>query len=270
MSAQDDVVAETKPSTLAGIELFSGLSTAELDILEQRCRRGKYRRHEEVVGPESNSRDVFFVLSGAVQVANATKSGREIRLATIPAGGYFGELSAIDDQPRSAMITAIEDSLIATLSRQEFDDLMSRNADVMRRVLKRLAHIIRESNERITDLNTLGSVHRVYVELLRLVGPDPAVSHLWSIYPFPTQAELAARAGTTRETVARVLGRLVKTGLIERKGKTVYIPDPEALKTLVDRRRRAEPYDGPERRTERTGEGWYEKLDPGPPAKVSV
>ncbi len=236
------------PSKLSGIELFTGLSATELQLLEQRCSWLRTRRNEQVLGRDSEGRDVFFVVSGAVQVANYTQSGREIGFATIAAGGYFGELSAIDDLPRSAMVTATEDSLIAAMSPSAFDELLSQNAEVMRRVLKRLAQIIRKGNERITDLNTLGTVHRVYVELLRRVGPDPAVPHLWSIYPFPIHTDLAARAGTTRETVARVLGRLVKTGLIERKGKTVYIPDPETLKILVDRRRRVESYDGPDRR----------------------
>ena len=258
------------PSRLAGIDLFAGLSTTELHLLEQRCRWRKYRRDEQVLGRDSKGRDVFFVVSGAVQVANYTKTEREIRLATISAGGYFGELSAIDGRPRSAIVTSTEDSLIAAMSQSAFDELLSHNVEVMRRVLKRLAHIIREGNERITDLNTLGSPHRVYVELLRLVGPDPAVPHLWSIYPFPTQADLAARAGTTRETVARVLSRLVKTGLIERKGRTVYIPDPETLKNLIDRRRRLEPYDGPERRKEKPAERWYEEVDLDPPTDVSI
>jgi CRP/FNR family transcriptional regulator, cyclic AMP receptor protein len=249
------------PSTLADIELFADLPETELQLLEQRCRRRKYLRNEQILERDSESRDVYFVIDGAAQVASYAKSGRVIMLDTIPAGGHFGELSAIDDQPRSAIVTATEDSLIASMSPMDFDELLSRNAEVMRRVLKRLAHIIRDGNERITDLNTLGSVHRVYVELLRLAGPDPAVPRLWSIYPLPTQADLAARASTSRETVGRVLGRLAKTGLIERKGKTVYIPDPEALKTLVDRRRREEPYDGPERRKERPAERWYEDAD---------
>ncbi len=254
------------PSKLAGIELFSGLSTTELRLLEQRCSWRESRRNEQVLGRDSQGRDVFFVVSGAVQVANYTQSGREIGFATIAAGGYFGELSAIDDLPRSAMVTATEDSFIAAMSPSAFDELLSQNAEVMRRVLKRLAQIIRKGNERITDLNTLGTAHRVYVELLRLVGPDPAVPHLWSIYPFPTHADLAARAGTTRETVARVLSRLVKTGLIERKGKTVYIPNPETLQNLVDRRRRLEPFDGPGRRKEQPAERWYEEVDLDPPA----
>ncbi len=241
------------PSKLAGIALFSGLPTTELQLLEQRCSWLKSRRNEQVLGRDSEGRDVFFVVSGAVQVANYTMSGREISFATISAGGYFGELSAIDDQPRSAVVTATEDSVIAAMSPSVFDELLSQNVEVMRRVLKRLTHIIRDGNERIIDLNTLDSVHRVYVELLRLMRPDPAVPHLWSIYPFPTQADLAARVDTTRETVARVLGRLVKTGLIERKGRTVYIPDPETLKNLVDRRRCVESYDGPERRKKHVG-----------------
>ena len=198
------------PSTLADIALFSDLPETELQLLEQRCRRRKYGRNEQILARDSDSRDVYFVISGAAQVASYAQSGRVIMLDTIPAGGHFGELSAIDDQPRSAIVTATEDSLIASMSPMDFDEVLSRNAEVMRRVLKRLAHIIRDGNERITDLNTLGSVHRVYVELLRLAGPDPAVPRLWSIYPLPTQADLAARAHTSGVRRVVIVGRAAR------------------------------------------------------------
>jgi DNA-binding GntR family transcriptional regulator len=75
-------------------------------------------------------------------------------------------------------------------------------------------------------------VQRVYVEVLRLCGPDPAVQNLWSVYPMPTQADIAARASTTRETVAHVLGQLTQSGLVQRKGRTLYINDRETLKSM--------------------------------------
>ena len=62
--------------------------------------------------------------------------------------------------------------------------------------------------------------------------PDAAVSSPWSIYPMPTQADIAGRASTTRETVARVLGHLTNGGLVQRKGKTLYINDREKLAEL--------------------------------------
>ena len=110
-------------------------------------------------------------------------SGREIALATIGEGGYFGELSAVDQQPRSASVLAAENSMVAALGRDNFIDLIRRYPEVALRVLNRLAQIVRNCDERIMDLSTLGAVQRVYVELLRLAKPGPEVSSQWSIDP---------------------------------------------------------------------------------------
>jgi CRP-like cAMP-binding protein len=99
--------------------------------------------------------------------------------------------------------------------------------------MMRLAHIIRICDDRIMDLSTLGAVQRVYIELLRICGPDPAVPDLWSVYPMPTQSDIAARASTTRETVARVISQLTQDEIIQRKGRTLYINDRERLQMIA-------------------------------------
>lgn len=222
------------PEQLGSSELLSDLAPDALRRVSQSCMWRRYRSDEQIVSRDSESRDLFLVVKGAVDVANYSSSGREIAFATIGAGEYFGELSAIDDMPRSATVTAVEDCLMAVMPRSVFLDLVRSEPRVALKVMNRLALIIRTCDDRIMDLSTLGAVQRVYIELLRLCGPDPAVSNLWSVYPMPTQADIAARASTTRETVARVLGHLTHNGIIQRKGRTLYINDRERLKEMAD------------------------------------
>jgi CRP-like cAMP-binding protein len=82
------------------------------------------------------------------------------------------------------------------------------------------------------DLSTLKAVQRVYVEVLRLARGDGGETSI--ISPMPTQRELARRASTSRETVARVLSQLVKGGILARKGRTVRILDMDRLRTLAE------------------------------------
>lgn len=102
------------------------------------------------------------------------------------------------------------------------------------RVLQRLANIVRVADDRIMDLSTLRAVQRVYVELLRLTGPDSAVPNLWVIRPMLSHSEIASRANTIRETVARVLGQLALGKIVERKGKALYIRDRVRLELLAE------------------------------------
>ena len=220
--------------TLKGIALFEDLDDAEIGRLEARCRWRRYRDGERVLDSGSASRDVHFVIDGAVSIVNFSLSGKEVTLATEKAGSYFGELAAIDNQPRSASVVAVEDSLIAIMPAQTFIDLLNNRAEVTFHVAKRLAEIVRLSDQRIMELSTLAATQRVYAELLRMAEPDTAVPGLWVIRPLPPVREIASRVSTTRETAARALGQLYPTGLIRRKGRSLYLMDREGLQEAIN------------------------------------
>ena len=225
----------TAGKLLTGIDLLDGMNPADLGRLEQACSVQRYRAGEQILDRASDSRDVFFVVDGRVDIVNFSASGREVAYAQVPAGGFFGELSAIDGEPRSANVVANTACVVAALPPGAFADLLGREPLVAQRVLRRLARIVRTCDERIMDLATLGAVQRVYVELLRMAQPDPVRKGGWLIYPTPTQAQIAARASTTRETVARVVGHLEEAGLIQRKGKNTFIEERDRLAQLAER-----------------------------------
>jgi CRP/FNR family transcriptional regulator, cyclic AMP receptor protein len=219
----------------AGIKLLAGLSAKQLLDLEQAAVWRRHPAQTQILDRSSSSRDVFFVVEGAVQVVNYSSSGREIAYAKLGPGEFFGELSAVDGQPRSATVISSAPTLLASLTPATFERLLQGHPEIALRVLRRLAAIIRDCDERIMDLATLGAVQRVQLELLRLAKPDPITPGSWLIYPMPTQHDVAARASTTRETVARVISQLMQNGLIRRKHKTVYLADRAALERMSER-----------------------------------
>jgi len=220
---------------LDGITLLADLPAAELRRLEQRCTWRRYAPDEQILDRSSTSRDVFFVAQGEVEVVNFSLSGREVAYAAVGQGGHFGELSAVDGEPRSASVVAAKHCLLALLPPEPFNELLLSHPHVMLRVLRKLALIIRVSNERIMDLSTLGAVQRVHMELLRLAEPDPLNASSWIIYPMPTQSRIAGHASTTRETVARVLSQLQGSGIVKRKEKSLYIRDRARLEAVAAR-----------------------------------
>lgn len=225
---------EADERSLSVIALFEGLDESDIRALEARCRWRRYRDGERVLDSGSASRDVYFVVSGAVSIVNFSLSGKEVTLATAKAGSYFGELAAIDNQPRSASVVAVDGSLIAIMPAQTFIDLLNSRAEVTFRVAKRLAEIVRLSDQRIMELSTLAATQRVYAELLRMAEPDTAVPGLWVIRPLPPVREIASRVSTTRETAARALAQLYPTGLVRRKGRNLYLMDREGLQEAID------------------------------------
>lgn len=216
---------------LDGIGLLAPLSAAERKALAARCSWRRYRTGERILSRDADSRDVLLIVQGRVRVVNYTASGREIAFAIIEAGGHVGELAAIDGEPRSASVEAAGDCLIAALGSRAFEELLMAHGAVALILLKNLARIIRRNDERIAELSILGAMQRVYRELLRLAQPSPEGA---VVQPLPTQESLAAHVGTTRETVARALGQLAKTGIARRRGRELLIRDPAMLEALSE------------------------------------
>ncbi|MDP6342551.1 MAG: Crp/Fnr family transcriptional regulator [Alphaproteobacteria bacterium] len=218
---------------LADISVLNGLGEEGKQNLERRCRWRRYGSGEQILDKDSSDRDIYFVAEGTVQVVNYSLTGREIALARVPAGGFFGELSAIDGAPRSASVVALEDCLLGSLSPSLFVDLITAHPELAVHVLKRLAGIIRSCDERIMDLSTLGAVQRVYLQVLRLAEESPVDPDNWLIKSMPTHKAIAAMASTTRETVARSLSQLVSGGIVERKGRILFLRDRDRLVRLA-------------------------------------
>ena len=188
-----------------------------------------------IIGRESDSRDVYFVISGRVRVVNHSLSGREIAFHEMDAGGYFGELAAIDGRPRWATVVALTDSLLASVAPDTYVNLLHDHPEMAIEVLRELARFVRASTDRIMELSTLGAHNRVHSEILREAralateGDNSA-----RISPIPVHADIASRVSTTRETVARVLSDLAKQGLVKREKNALVVKDLEQLEMLVN------------------------------------
>lgn len=220
--------------SLAGIRLLADLPEDELVRLSKACSWRQFAAQDQIIDRDSESRDVFFIVTGRVRIGNYSLSGREITLDDISAGSHFGELSAIDGHPRSASVVALDGCLLASISPERFATLCAEYPEVALRVMRSLATIVRLSNERIMDLSTLAANNRVHAELLRQAKEHMVGDGRAEISPIPVHSDVASRVSTTRETVARVMGDLAKRDLVRREKDTLVVMNVEALEDMVD------------------------------------
>ncbi|MEO5373118.1 MAG: Crp/Fnr family transcriptional regulator [Alphaproteobacteria bacterium] len=223
----------SNPQRLNGITLFSGLSPEAIAEIEALCVWHRFAEGEQVFDQEHKGRDVFFLAAGAVRVLTYTQTRREVALANVLAGDYFGELAAIDGKGRSARVIAVEDSLIASLPGQTFMDLMYKYPSIGVGLINRFAFIIRVLNARVTDLSTLTENQRVLAELVRIAKPDPKRPGIWLISSLPNHKEIASWAGTTRDVVAQTIGELARDGVVERRTMGLLIKDWGRLQLMA-------------------------------------
>ena len=220
---------------LVGMRLLASLTPSERQALASHCRWRRIRAQEEIIRQGSDSHDVYFVVEGRVRVVNCWQVGREISFQDLEAGECFGELSAIDSQPRSASVVTVVDTLLASLPSRSFLDLLATYPEVGRSVMSRLARMVRQADERIMSIATHGVRNRVHSELLRLARATSRDDNTAVIAPAPAHSDIASRVITTRETVARVLSELKRSGIIRRRRGALIVCDVQRLNELVER-----------------------------------
>lgn len=226
-------MTDEKDRTLEHIAVLGDLPERTRRALEKQCRWREFPAHEQIVDRDSDTRDVYFVVRGKVRVVNYSYSGREISYADIPAGGFFGEIAAIDGAPRSANVVALADTLLAVLAPELFVRLLADEPKFALTIMKGLTRIIRGSTDRILELSTLGAPNRIHAELLRLGRLHARGDNTAVIRPGPLHVDIGSRAGTTRESVTRALGELARQGIIRRQGDALVVLDIERLEALV-------------------------------------
>jgi len=226
--------ADSEPKLLRNANLLKDLAPEDLVGIEELCRYKTFRAGSQVFDRQANTRDVFFVVRGRVRIVNYSLSGREITLDDVSAGGHFGELAAIDGQPRSAAVMAVEDSLIVALPHRHFLEILARYPQIALALMERLARMVRASTERIMDLSTLAANNRVQAEVLRQAHENEMEDNTAVIKPIPVHSDIASRVSTTRETVARVLSDLTRKGIVKRTKDSLIIADVERLEDMVE------------------------------------
>jgi len=225
---------DEQSSKLDEIDVLAGLDPEDRQQIAKNCGWYTYSAHEQIIDRQNDTTDVYFIVKGTVRVVNYSLSGREITLDDLGPGNSFGELAAIDSQPRSASVMALTDCLLASYPQQQFLDLLKAKGTVAIRVMELMARIIRTSTARIMDLSTLAANNRVQAELLRQANKNGIVDNASLIKPIPIHSDIASRVSTTRETVTRVLGDLTKNGLIERQPNGLKILNVERLQDMVE------------------------------------
>lgn len=219
---------------LRNVRLLQGLSHQRLEMLAAQCAWRTVEPGQVIVARNSRDRDVHFVVSGRVRVTSFSAGGRQVTFRDEDAGEMFGDLAAIDGQPRSADVLALDSVLVASLSPEAFRELAEAEALVRDRVVQRLAGLVRLLSQRVIELSTLGVQNRIHAELLRLARASGASGAQARIEPAPKHADIASQVSTYREQVTRELSALTRQGLLAKDGNALLLLDVPRLERMVE------------------------------------
>jgi CRP-like cAMP-binding protein len=204
------------------------------DLLSSRWRTQLYKPGQFLINADDHNRDVFFVLRGSSKATIYTDTGREVSFISVGTGDCFGEFSALDDSPRSASVVAAEECLAARLDQSNFTQLMRTHSDMTFSLLNILIGHLRDLSKRVVDFNAKNADERLHDALLELAEKYQRNGNDNVLIPRPpTQSELAAFIFSSRESVAREMGRMRKMGLLARQKRALEIPSVDRLRTFA-------------------------------------
>ncbi len=198
-----------------------------------------YKPGQFLISADDDNTDIFFILNGSAKVTIYTPAGREVSFASISTGDSFGEYSAIDNAPRSSSVVAIGDCYAASLKAEQFRHLLLNNSDISFSLHKVMVSHLRKLSKRVIDFNAKSADQRLQETLLELAENQASGLDAVLLERPPTQNELAAYIFTSREGVAREMGRLRKAGIIERQKRNLFIPSIQKLRDLIDENRQS-------------------------------
>jgi len=148
-------------AALGRVEMLKDLAKPDLEAVAALCRWRGYEKDQQVVEQDGVSNDVYFVARGRVRITIYAINGREVTFRDLGAGASFGELSAVDGRSRSASVVALEDTWLASLSRDQFRKVLRSYPAVVDNVLNGLVGLIRNLTERVVEYSTLGVRNRI-------------------------------------------------------------------------------------------------------------
>ncbi|KAF0136568.1 MAG: cyclic nucleotide-binding protein [Xanthobacteraceae bacterium] len=220
-------------ASITQIAFFQDISDLDLARFEHRCLWKKVDEGQTIIDFDDPSSDVYFLVSGDVRIQVRTAGGREFILADLREGEFFGELSAIDGEPRSANVTALNRATICIVGAALFREMLASSTIMSGRVMRLLARRVRELNARLLEHAVLDVRHNLYAELLRLSILRPQAPPARIVSPPPYHHVLAARIGCRREQITRELRAMQQDGLMQKARGGLILPDPDAIRQRI-------------------------------------
>ncbi|HEV7990783.1 MAG TPA: Crp/Fnr family transcriptional regulator [Gemmatimonadaceae bacterium] len=210
---------------LTSVPMFSGLQREELLKFAELTRERTYPKGSVILFQGDPGDSLYVLRQGRVKVVLIGEDGREVILGVFEPGAHFGELSLIDDQPRSAHVIAMEESQLLILRREDFRRRVEANPTVAWALLSELSRRLRRADQKIGGLVLLdvpGRISRLLLDLSAESGGAAIDKPL-------THQTIAQMIGASRETVSRAMKEFQEEGLIRVERRRIAVADRSAL-----------------------------------------
>lgn len=188
------------------------------------CHQRSFPAKHVIIKEGDPSHDLYYLLKGSLTVLIEDDKGREIVLAYLNPGDFFGEIGLFDDEhKRTAYVRSKTKCDIAQISYDRLKNLQDLFPPLMYTIASQMAIRLRKTSRKVSDLAFTDVKGRVAGTLLDLCKEPDAMTHPDGMMVRITRQELGKIVGCSREMVGRVLKDLEEDQLISVSGKSMVV-----------------------------------------------
>jgi CRP-like cAMP-binding protein len=218
---------------LRNVPIFTELSDKDLEHIAALGVRKKYKKGSIILLEEETGAALFVIITGKVKIVRMDDDGREVILSILGESDFFGEMAILDGSTRSASVVATSKSELFMIHRGDFLKSLTDYPSVAIGLLRELTGRLRKADAQIKSLSLKDAAGRVANVVLQLAD-DVGVFRKGKVEidELPLQQDLANMAGTSRETISRMIHKFIKKGYVQLQGSKLIINDYENFKSL--------------------------------------
>lgn len=216
---------------LKKVPFFGGLSDEDLKLISDLMQVKKYARGSVIFFEGDPGEALFVIRQGRVKISKSTADGREQILHILKDGDVFAEVVLLDQGPYPATAEAVEDTTVSLLYSTDMERLLYSHPVMAVKLLRLMSKRLRQSQLLIRDLALHDAYGRMASLLLRFAYREGEKSKDGTVLDLAlTRQDMANMIGTSRETVARILSRFQKDGILKLDRQKIIIRDEEKLR----------------------------------------
>gem|GEM_PF-22705 len=190
---------------MVAISLTPKIKIKNIDKLLAHCHRRRYTAKSTIIYAGDRCESLFFIVKGSVTILIEDDDGREMIIAYLNAGDFFGEMGLFEkegsDKERSAWVRAKTECEVAELSYAKFRELTQQDPDILYALGSQMAERLRNTTRKVGDLAFLDVTGRVARTLLDLCKQPDAMTHPDGMQIKITRQEIGRIVGCSREMV---------------------------------------------------------------------
>jgi CRP/FNR family transcriptional regulator, cyclic AMP receptor protein len=218
------VTPDNSISEGAAISATAELAQSSISKLLAHCHRRVFAPKAAIIRQGDPAGELYYIISGSVTVLLEDEKGREIVLAYLNPGDFFGEIGLFnDDANRTALVRARSQSEIAQIGYRKLKGLTEIYPDLLIAMTSQLARRLRNTNRKLGDLAFMDVYGRVARTLLDLCEQPDALHHPDGMQVRVTRQELSRLVGCSREMVGKVLKDMEDQKHTVSKGKNIVV-----------------------------------------------